>query len=223
MLGYRRIFNMNTSDDDVQDLEDGVIICAVARAIETYYLKYVHKTPCMNSSQIGSQHSGETISRYFGVMLDIVCKMAIDIIKPMDSEFRGTPQEIRRDTRYMPHFKDCIGAIDGVYVEASIPPPYQVPYIGRKGIPTQNIMAACNFDMQFTFACAGWEDTAHDTRAFLSVLQNPNLNFSNLPNTLLLYFTATYSYTLKSLTNSQVPTESTTARNLLHKNSEPQT
>ena len=36
VLGYRCIFNMNTSDDDVQDLEDGVIICAVARAIETY-------------------------------------------------------------------------------------------------------------------------------------------------------------------------------------------
>nr|XP_028952690.1 uncharacterized protein LOC103431050 [Malus domestica] len=111
---YRCIFNMNTSDDDVQDLEDGVIICAVARAVETYYLKYVHKTPCMNSSQT-----------------DIVCKMAIDIIKPMDSEFRGIPQEIRRDTRYIPYFKDCIGAIDGVHVEASIPPPDQVPYIGK--------------------------------------------------------------------------------------------
>ncbi|XP_050122951.1 uncharacterized protein LOC126600420 [Malus sylvestris] len=165
VLGYRCIFNMNTSDDDVQDLEDGVIICAVARAVETYYLKYVHKTPCMNSSQT-----------------DIVCKMAIDIIKPMDSEFRGIPQEIRRDTRYMPYFKDCIGAIDGVHVEASIPPPDQVPYIGRKGIPTQNVMAACNFDMQFTFACAGWEDTAHDTRVFLCVLRNPNLNFPKPPN-----------------------------------------
>ena len=42
------IFNMNTFD--VEELEDGLIICAVARAVETYYLKYVHKTPCMNSS-----------------------------------------------------------------------------------------------------------------------------------------------------------------------------
>ncbi|CAN6695255.1 unnamed protein product [Malus baccata var. baccata] len=156
--GYRCIFNMNTSDDDVQDLEDGVIICA------------------------RFQHSGETVSRYFGVVLDIVCKMAIDINKPMDSEFRGIPQEIRRDTRYMPYFKDCIGVIDGVHVEASIPPPDQVPYIGRKGIPTQNVMAACNFDMQFTFACAGWEGIAHDTRVFLCVLRNPNLNFPKPPN-----------------------------------------
>ncbi|CAN6579859.1 unnamed protein product [Malus baccata var. baccata] len=49
-------------------------------------------------------------------------------------------------------------------------------------MPTQNVMAACNFDMQFTFACAGWEGTAHDTRVFLSVLRNPNLNFSKPPN-----------------------------------------
>ncbi|XP_070667296.1 uncharacterized protein [Malus domestica] len=243
---------MNTYDEDVEELEDGLIICTIATAVETYYSKYIHKTPCMNSSQTGNmwlmevlqgnhvrcyrmfrmnkdvfyrlsndlqtnyglkgsrrmsateilamflhmlgygvknrlaqerfQHSGETISRYFGAMLDIVCKMAIDIIKPMDSEFRGIPQEIRRDTRYMPYFKDCIGAIDGVHVEASIPPPDQVPYIGRKGIPTQNVMAACNFDMQFTFACAGWEGTAHDTRVFLSVLRNPNLNFPKPPN-----------------------------------------
>ncbi|CAN6586591.1 unnamed protein product [Malus baccata var. baccata] len=59
------IFNMNASDDDVEELEDGLIICA-----------------------------------------------------------------------------DCIGAIDGVHVEASIPHLDQVPYIGRKGIPTQNVMAA---------------------------------------------------------------------------------
>ena len=60
--------------------------------------------------------------------------------------------------------QNCIGAIDGVHVYASISPRDQIPYIGRKGIPTQNIMAVCNFDMQFIFACAGWEGTTHDTR-----------------------------------------------------------
>ncbi|CAL8134875.1 unnamed protein product [Prunus armeniaca] len=128
------------------------------------------------------QHSGETVSRYFGKLLDIICHMAVDIIKPLDPEFKGVPEEILRDSRYMPHFKDCIGAIDGVHVKALIPPEDQVPYIGRKGIPTQNIMAACNFDMQFIFACAGWEGTAHDTRVFLSALRNNALNFPKPPN-----------------------------------------
>lgn len=58
----------------------------------------------------------------------------------------------------------------------------QIAFIGRKGIPTQNVMAACNFDMQFIFACAGWEGTAHDTRIFLSALRDQSLNFPKPPN-----------------------------------------
>ncbi|KAH9721346.1 DDE Tnp4 domain-containing protein [Citrus sinensis] len=89
------------------------------------------------------QHSGETVSRYFGEALDAICH--------------------------------------GTHVHVSIPPEDQIPYIGRKGIPTQNIMAACNFDMQFIFAIAGWEGSAHDTRIFLSTLRNPTLNFPKPP------------------------------------------
>ena len=37
-----------------------------------------------------------------------------------------------------------------------------VRFIGRKGVHTQNIMAACSFDMQFIFVMAGWEGTTHD-------------------------------------------------------------
>ena len=51
------------------------------------------------------QHSGETISRYFGITLDIICLMAKDIIKPSDPEFKDIPEKILRDSRYMPHFK----------------------------------------------------------------------------------------------------------------------
>ncbi|KAK2658924.1 hypothetical protein Ddye_005457 [Dipteronia dyeriana] len=85
------------------------------------------------------------------------------------------------DSRYMPHFKDCIGAIDGVNVQALISPCDQVPYIGRKGIPNQNEMAICNFDVQFTFACAYWEGSAHDSRVFLSALCDSQSKFSKPP------------------------------------------
>ena len=78
--------------------------------------------------------------------------------------------------------QDCIGAIDGVHVRAIVSPSEQVPFIGRKGIPTQNIMAVCNFNMQFTFACAGWEGSAHDARIFQSAIHNPTLNFPKPPN-----------------------------------------
>ena len=29
---------------------------------------------------------------------------------------------------------------------------------------SQNVLAACNFDMQFVFVLPGWEDSAHDRR-----------------------------------------------------------
>jgi hypothetical protein len=31
----------------------------------------------------------------------------------------------------------------------------QISFITRKGVPIQNVMAACCFDMQFTFVLAG--------------------------------------------------------------------
>ena len=38
-------------------------------------------------------------------MLDILYDMAKVLTKPSDQEFRNTPKEIERDSRYMPHFK----------------------------------------------------------------------------------------------------------------------
>ena len=51
----------------------------------------------------------------------------------------------------------------------------------EKGVPTQNVMAACSFDMQFTFVWARWEDSAHDIWIFLEAIYNPNIKFPKPP------------------------------------------
>ena len=51
------------------------------------------------------QHSGETISRYFGEALDVFNLLGKEIIKPLDPDFNGVAPEILRDRKYMPHFK----------------------------------------------------------------------------------------------------------------------
>jgi len=71
--------------------------------------------------------------------------------------------------------------IDGVHVQATIPPEDQVPFIGRKRVPTQNVMAVCDFSMKFIYAYAGWEGSAHDTRIFFSALRNRQLKFPKPP------------------------------------------
>ncbi|KAK2642879.1 hypothetical protein Ddye_024642 [Dipteronia dyeriana] len=77
---------------------------------------------------------------------------------------------------------DCIGAIDGTHIRVSLPVDEQIPYIGRKGFPTQNIMVVCGFDMFFTFVWQGWEGSAHDTRIFLEVIRNIELKFPIPPD-----------------------------------------
>jgi hypothetical protein len=42
-------------------------------------------------------------------------------------------------------------------------------------------MAACSFDMQFTFVWAGWEGSAHDTRIFYKAIRNTNIQFPGPP------------------------------------------
>ncbi|KAK8934261.1 hypothetical protein KSP39_PZI014367 [Platanthera zijinensis] len=77
------------------------------------------------------QHSTETISRYFSAGLKSLLLLSVDVIKPIDRQFRDIPAEIRYDPRYMPFFKDCVGAIDGTHVDARIPVEDQGYSIGR--------------------------------------------------------------------------------------------
>jgi hypothetical protein len=38
----------------------------------------------------------------------------------------------------------------------------QAAFKGRKHNPTQNVMAAVNFDLKFTYVLVGWESSTHD-------------------------------------------------------------
>jgi hypothetical protein len=38
----------------------------------------------------------------------------------------------------------------------------QLVFRGRKHNPTQNVMAAVDFDLKFTYVLAGWEGSTHD-------------------------------------------------------------
>ena len=45
---------------------------------------------------------------------------------------------------------------------------------GRKSYPTQNVMAAVDFDLRFTYVLAGWEGTAHDALILRDALEREN-------------------------------------------------
>ena len=47
-------------------------------------------------------------------------------------------------------------------MRASVPKDIEHAFRGRKSFATQNVMAAVDFDLRFTYVLAGWEGTAHD-------------------------------------------------------------
>ena len=62
-----------------------------------------------------------------------------------------------------------------------VPTEKSIPYFGRKGYPTQNVMVACDFDILFTFVLLGWEGATHDTFIFLDTICKQSNNFLHPP------------------------------------------
>ncbi|CAN1316241.1 hypothetical protein LINPERPRIM_LOCUS29998 [Linum perenne] len=77
------------------------------------------------------QHSATTVSKYVGIVLKAVISLSHVVIGPPNMS--EVPPQILNDPKYYPYFKDCVGAIDGVHVDAIIPTSQQTPFCGRKG------------------------------------------------------------------------------------------
>ncbi|GAV77660.1 LOW QUALITY PROTEIN: DDE_4 domain-containing protein [Cephalotus follicularis] len=111
--------------------------------------------------------SSETCHRYFRIVLKVVLKLYKYVVRSPDD---STPPEIMNSQRFYPYFKDCVGAIDGTHVRASVPSEIQGRFRGRKGGTTQNVLDVITFDLKFTYVLAGWEGSAHDSRILNSAL-----------------------------------------------------
>jgi len=126
------------------------------------------------------KRSKETISRKFDEVLDCVYRMAKEVVKPIDPNFTTPHPKLLSDS-FAPHFKNCIGAIDGTHIPVVVPSSKVVQYVGRHGYPTQNVLAICDFDMRFTFVVAGWSGSVHDMRVFNDALRKYGHIFPHPP------------------------------------------
>jgi hypothetical protein len=117
-------------------------------------------------------HSGETISRKIEEVFFCVVAMCEDYIRPIDPNFRNTHRRITNDRMMMPHFKDCIGALDGSHILATPPLQDLVRYIGRSGKATQNVLAIVDFDLRFTYASIGQPGFMYDTNVLFHALRH---------------------------------------------------
>ncbi|KAK1258731.1 hypothetical protein QJS04_geneDACA022020 [Acorus gramineus] len=109
------------------------------------------------------QHSGETISRHFDHVLRAIVGLRHDFLQ-MPQGLIGVHPHVRSNRLFYPFFKNAIGAIDGTHVPALVNRTKVSRYRNRKGWISQNVMAACSFDLQFQYIAAGWEVSAADIK-----------------------------------------------------------
>ena len=138
--------------------------------------------------KIRFQCSGDTISKYvFESRLCVLCREMISLpnhrvihclLDMITSEnfyavYIKLPNEntplspfIRDNPKFYPFFKDCDGALDGTHINAHVPEESTARYRNRKGGLSQNVLAACSFELFFTYILSGWEGSAADSQVY---------------------------------------------------------
>ncbi|WKA10348.1 hypothetical protein VitviT2T_027923 [Vitis vinifera] len=108
------------------------------------------------------KHSSETVSHHFHQVLRTIISLNDVFLKQPDG--LKCPQEIKDNSKFWTYFKDYIGAIDGSHFRVKVSNDVVQRYRGRKYYPTQNVLAACSFDLKFTYVLPSWEGSALDSR-----------------------------------------------------------
>ncbi|WVZ98820.1 hypothetical protein U9M48_044201 [Paspalum notatum var. saurae] len=116
--------------------------------------------------------SGETVSRYFNIVLFAMGELARELIhiRSTDTHAKITSNP----NRFYPYFEGCLGALDGTHIRACVPAKMVDRFRGRKSYPTQNVLAVVDFDLRFTYVLAGWEGSAHDSLVLQDALSRPS-------------------------------------------------
>jgi hypothetical protein len=114
------------------------------------------------------QRSSETINRrYHKVMRHFLYPSFFQTAVSQPTISTPLAAQIEYNSDFFPFFIDCIGAIDGTHIPVITPTSEQIPFRNRKGFLCQNVLASCNFDLQFTMVMSGWEGSVADSTLWL--------------------------------------------------------
>ncbi|KAL4562575.1 hypothetical protein LXL04_034784 [Taraxacum kok-saghyz] len=101
------------------------------------------------------RRSKSTTSRCFHRVLWAV--IALESCYIQQPQCDVVPKENQENRRFYPYFKNFVGAINGTHVRVKVHSKDAPRYRGRKGYPAINVLAACSFDLKFTYVLTGWE------------------------------------------------------------------
>ena len=134
----------------------------------SFFLYMLSHNASFQDMQVMFQHSNSTFHEYIKEFFNIIPILATRFLRP---RYIDEPHpKIATNDRFFPYFQNCIGAIDGSHVPVSRTPQLQAPWRNRKGSLSQNVMFACDFDLNITFISCGWEGSATDARVLSSAM-----------------------------------------------------
>ncbi|XP_043700109.1 uncharacterized protein LOC122650795 [Telopea speciosissima] len=129
---------------------------------EHYSKMFLAKEPYCRDSLRGMKETESIISVYFNLVLGAILQLYPVSLKPPSTTMHQRIAGNRRS--FYPYFRDCIGAVNSSHIHAWVPVNEHKRFRDRKGIISQNILTACDFDSKFTYILADWEGSASDSR-----------------------------------------------------------
>ncbi len=83
-----------------------------------------------------------------------------------------TPPEIWKSPKFHPFFDRALDAIDGTHILCKSSAIDHDAMRNCKGVLTQNCLAACSFDLHFTYFLSGWEGSTANSLLFYNTHRN---------------------------------------------------
>ncbi|KAK1555559.1 hypothetical protein Q3G72_028209 [Acer saccharum] len=90
-------------------------------------------------------------------------------LNTLSKDMMGKPEPVVH-AKIRENTKDCIGVIDSTHIPATVMGRDNNNFRDRYGNISQNVLAACNFDLEFMYVLAGWEGTTHDSKVLNDAL-----------------------------------------------------
>ncbi|XLR24066.1 hypothetical protein S83_051966, partial [Arachis hypogaea] len=145
--------------------EDGHV--SLPEQVATFLIILVHHKK-NRSLQVRFCRSSETVSKYFNKVLKAVIRIQSILFA------KATPVEEDCLNPIWRRFKDCLGALDGTYIEVTVPESEKEKYRTRKGKICTNVLGVCNREMGFVYVLSRWEGLASDSRVLRDAITRCN-------------------------------------------------